>query len=423
MTTPTRRWVPHHSVLLAGLAAAMSIMGDQAMYVLLGLDRCYKAILHPLTLVGGVTLEPEVQVGILLSANRWIRLLTNHVAEWLVHHFHPSVLFVAMLALGAFTTGMYGTWPVFWVLLLARCGWGLCWSIIRQVGVMTAVDASSQNQAATVIGFYNGLTRAGSIVGMVLAGFLFDSYGFRMCFWILAGITLIGTLPAGLARRGLSHHQSLFRQNREIRPGTSVWSLLVIGFIVGCVGPGVIMSTMSKVLNTGLGDEVSIGLLVVPVATFSGIILATRHLINTLGGPTLGRLADVMGHNRSIITFFAVGLGVLVMAIFAASAWMMALVVVLSLLFFVCSTLLTVVLNAEASRAGSKAYAWFVSAEDCGSAAGPLLGWTVFAWYEHPTVPYSLGAGLLAVGLLMALVRSGQFQSKSPANKEALKPD
>jgi MFS family permease len=414
-----QRKLPHHSVVLAGIATALSLMGDQAMYVIL--PTCYNTLLTsfstpaswaiPTWLKGPVwTVSPELQVGILLSANRWIRMGTNHLAEWLVHHFHPSLLFVLMLGLGALTTASYGVWPFFWVLLIARCGWGLCWSIIRQVGIMTAVDASTREHAAGMVGFYNGLARFGSVIAMLIGGWLFDSVGWRMCFWIIAGVTALGMFPAAIARRKVNHHESEFRLQRDMAvPAGKLWSLLICGFVVGCAGAGIVMSTVGKVLKEGLGDTLSVGTMTIGVATVAGVFMAGRHAINTFGGPALGVLSDRMGHRRGGFTFFGFGTGVLLM-IYALSFLIpngtaMLGILVLTILFFSCCTLLSVTMNAEASRCGSKAYARYVSAEDGGSAAGPLLIWALLGWNDHPAVPFACASVFFIIGLVVAFGR------------------
>ncbi len=411
LQTRPRRRLPHHSVILAGMATALSLLGDQAMYVIL--PTCYETLLAPIKFTVPVewTLSPALQVGILLSANRWICMLTNHLAEWLVHHFHPTLLFVGMLLLGAITTASYGLWAFFWVLLLARCGWGLCWSIIRQVGIMTAVDASTREHAAAMVGFYNGLARFGSVVAMLIGGWLFDSVGWRLCFWIIAGVTAMGMIPAALARRKINHHESEFRLQRDMAmPRGRLWSLLICGFVLGSAGAGVIASTMGKILKEGFGDALSLGQITIGVATVTGVFLAGRHAINTFGGPALGALADRLGHKRSIYVFF--GLGVVILLIMLGLSFyithpaVMLTILVLTVLFFSCCTLLGVTLNAEASRCGSKAYARYVSAEDGGSATGPLLGWALLAVNDHPAVLFICALGFFIIGLLVALGRS-----------------
>ncbi len=101
------------AVILVSLAVAFSLLGDQALYAILPGN--FESL--------GLS---EVHVGLLLSANRWIRLLTNHVPERLIPRFGGTPLLVTALILGAVATAVYGLVPGFLALLAARSLWGLC---------------------------------------------------------------------------------------------------------------------------------------------------------------------------------------------------------------------------------------------------------------------------------------------------------
>lgn len=103
---------------LVALATAFSLLGDQALYSVL-------PVMH-----ADLGLS-ALQVGLLLSVNRWIRLLTNEFAHRLAARRAPTYLLPAALLLGAITTALYAMSSAFTVLLLARMLWGLAWSFIR----------------------------------------------------------------------------------------------------------------------------------------------------------------------------------------------------------------------------------------------------------------------------------------------------
>lgn len=93
-------------------ATALSLLGDQVLYSVLPV---YYAQL-------GLS---AVQVGILLSANRWVRLVTNELA----HRIDGGRgWFVAAFVLGSLTTAAYVFTHSFALLLAARVLWGLAWS-------------------------------------------------------------------------------------------------------------------------------------------------------------------------------------------------------------------------------------------------------------------------------------------------------
>ena len=87
---------PSRPVVLVALATAFSLLGDQTLYSVL--PTCYTEL----------GLMPY-QVGLILSVNRWIRLLTNHLAERLCRRYSLTLLLMLSLTLGAATTVVYGT--------------------------------------------------------------------------------------------------------------------------------------------------------------------------------------------------------------------------------------------------------------------------------------------------------------------------
>ena len=103
--------LPNKSVVFAGTAVAFSLFGDMAMYTILP------------TQFETLGLLP-IQVGLLLSVNRWIRLVTNRAAERLLSRFNRSILFGAALGIGALLAAVYAAAPPFMLLLLARLLWG-----------------------------------------------------------------------------------------------------------------------------------------------------------------------------------------------------------------------------------------------------------------------------------------------------------
>ena len=117
--TVTRRWIQHNrSVVFIAAATAFSLLGDQVLYAVLPV---YYADL-------GLT---PIQVGILLSANRWIRLLTNELAHRLGRGPAQRAIFLGAFALGALTTAAYllsnsfFSNPIFPISFTDACGFPL----------------------------------------------------------------------------------------------------------------------------------------------------------------------------------------------------------------------------------------------------------------------------------------------------------
>jgi len=102
---------PSRTTVFLATCTALSLLGDQALYALLPLY------------FQDIGLLP-IQVGILLSANRLIRLFTNHLAERMTGQYPPHLMLAGSLAVGALLTAVYATSSSFFILLTARCLWG-----------------------------------------------------------------------------------------------------------------------------------------------------------------------------------------------------------------------------------------------------------------------------------------------------------
>ena len=90
-------------MVLAGGATAFSLLGDQALYAVL--PTYYEALEFL-----------PIQVGILLAANRFIRIFTNHWAGRLCHRMPPRQLLCWALGIGALLSICYALLPLFSVL-------------------------------------------------------------------------------------------------------------------------------------------------------------------------------------------------------------------------------------------------------------------------------------------------------------------
>ncbi len=376
---------PSRSVVLVALATAFSLLGDQTLYSVLP------------TYYTELGLMPY-QVGLILSVNRWIRLLTNHLAERLCQRYNLTLLLVLSLILGAATTVVYGAVSLFSILLGARLLWGLSWSFIRQVGLMTVVDSAPEGTIGRMMGFYNGISRLGSIGGNLMGAMGHDLVGFTLTLTIFGGLSLIGVPLGILSRWRLPHIE------REL-PGAEapVWrapGLLICGFVVGCVGAGLMMSTLGTVLKASVGDSLKVGGVMIGVATLNGMLLAGRWVTDGLCAPMLGALSDRIGRRKAALLFF--GLGALAL-ITASQASGTVLLVLMVLLFFVCGVGATVVMLSEAGMGGSRAVASYVTASDMGSATGPMLGWMTLQLYLPMHLIFVIGGGLYLVGVVVSL--------------------
>ena len=138
-------------VLAVAFCVASSLLGDGALYVVLPVVHASRGL-------------APMHVGLVLSANRWIRLLTNQPAARLLGWSSMRSTFSAALAVGGFTSLVYALTTSLPLLLLTRCVWGACWSVIRLTGLLVVTDAVDAGLAAEGdigrnTGIYSGFFR------------------------------------------------------------------------------------------------------------------------------------------------------------------------------------------------------------------------------------------------------------------------
>ena len=376
---------PSRTTVFTATATALSLLGDQALYALLPLYFQEIGLL-------------PIQVGILLSANRWVRLLTNQLAERLVDRFPVNLMLVLSLALGALLSLAYAYISSFLVLLVARCLWGLCWSFIRHISVMGVASSTEPQNLGQIMGFYNGISHIGSVLGIVLGGILFDLIGFSTTLALFCLFSLFA-VPFAM-RSGIQTSSIITDPQQNNQSSTRYSALLCCGFCIGSVGPGLIMSTLGFILLSRYGTEVALMGFVVGIATLNGLLLGCRWVLDTLGAPIYGALIDRTGIRVGAPLCFLVGLIVMLLLNLSENLAGLALGMIV---FFMCGTALSTVVSAEASRQGAKVFARYATAGDLGAAFGPVIGWGAYELIGTPNFVFVLGAGLYAIGMFSTL--------------------
>ena len=237
-------------VLVIATAIGLSIMGDSLMYGILALEA------ESLGLSGAA-------VGLLLSANRWIRLFSNTAAGRVFERFGPRIPFIVATLLGFVTALLYGSGLGFIVFLLARMGWGVAWSGLRQGGY-EAVWLGDPQKKGRLMGTLWGIVRLGSALSVVIGGYLHDHYGYQVSVGIIAGLTALAIPIAYLAKwpeqRGVqplvaTSSNALFSlTDWRLAFGKSVQRWLLFTAFTQSMLEGVIIPTVAVFIAYRLGD-------------------------------------------------------------------------------------------------------------------------------------------------------------------------
>ena len=408
------RLAPRRVLLVTTIVGAV-IMGDSMLY----------NVLPSQVAAFGV---PTGLVGVLLSANRFVRIASNPMAAWIFDRFglDRPLLFVVILSVG--TTVAYGAGEGFAVLLIARILWGVCYSLLRLGGYLVVLEASGEGNRGRMMGFFSGGQRAGSVVGVLLGGLLFDITGRATSFFIVAGLGLLSLpLPLALSRgesaaaevaqtddmekedTGQAAHDSAKGRSR-------IWDLLVSPvpeldtrrlhqllaaditfFSFHLVLNGVLVATLGFYLNQELGDGVTVAGVLIGVATLNGALLATDW-IATMFAPFLGHLSDKFGRVRVLLFAAPICLTGLVLLAYPVLLWLTLLWLPLAFVATAASlTSLDALVGGLAPlHRRAQVMSRYASWQDAGSAIGPLLAYAVISFLSM-TVIYAAGAILMVV--------------------------
>lgn len=286
-------------LLPVGIGTCLSLIGDASLY----------AVLPTHTEAVGVSVA---SVGILLSANRFIRLVLNGPMGEAYGRFSRRRLFVGALFIGALSTAIYGLTQGFWPLLVGRLVWGLAWAGIWIGGNTIMAEVGGEGTRGRWMGLYQGFFFLGSAGGSFLGGVLTDGIGYRGAMMVAAGLTFSGALlalvslpevegpaPGAWGSGALDRGRGLRRTALSLGPAT-VAALALYG-VNHLVVHGVLSSTLGLLLQRELGGRVVIAGRPLGVATLTGSALAASTLIGMVWAPIMGTLSDRTATRWSVV--------------------------------------------------------------------------------------------------------------------------
>jgi DHA1 family inner membrane transport protein len=359
------------AVWLSSGTLAMALTGDQLLYVVLPLSAD----------AFGVSL---IWVGILLSANRWIRVaLYSEIARF-GNRVGPRRLTI-MAAFGAVaSTAAYGVLDGGPLLLMARIVWGLSFAALNLTTLVYAIGTAES--AGRTVGTSRAIREIGPIVASASGAWLATTLGPREAFWAMTALTVLA-VPMAFA---IPHQQpgeavpATARRFRLTRPST----FNLFSFAVGLAGDGIFMVTIGLLFL----QEVSAQLAMLS----AGGVMALRHLVVLLVSPVGGLLADRFGAQPTML-----GSALAMTAGFALVPFDLVYVAAVFMLvgrgiLAVVSPLIVARGKANVMNAVSANATW----ADLGAAVGPLLAGFSVGLIALDAL-YS-GAAVLLFVLLMA---------------------
>ena len=346
------------AVWLSSGTLAMALTGDQLLYVVL-----------PLAADSfGVSL---VWVGILLSANRWVRVALYSEVARLGNKIGPRRL-TLLAAFGAVgSTSAYAVLDGGPALLVARIVWGLSFAALNLTTLVYAIAGTGG--AGRMVGLSRSVREIGPIIAAASGAWLAATLGPREAFVAMALLTALA-VPMALAIPPQDVDDSAAspaRRFRLTRPST----FNLFFFAVGLAGDGIFMVTIGLLFLQELSTQAAM--------LSAGAVMALRHLMVMVVSPIGGVLADRFGAERTmLVSALAMTAGFLIVPLDLVYLSALLMLVGRGILAVVAPVIVASKIKGNAMQAISANASW----ADLGAAIGPLLA--------------GFGAGLIALDLL-----------------------
>ncbi|MCP4141083.1 MAG: MFS transporter [Chloroflexi bacterium] len=397
---------------LLGIGTAVSLLGDATLYTVLP---------HPdISAQLGITLS---MVGLLLGANRAVRLLLNGPVGVLYDRMPRRGLLITALSLGAGSSIFYALGHGFWPLLMGRISWGLAWSLLWVGGNSVVLDVSTEENRGRNSGIYQMWFFTGVATTSFFGALLTDTVGFRNGQWI--SVIIIASTAVMwfffLPETRVNNVTSKDSVNEKERSSKAKLPWKVIAatsftvFVARFLAWGVLAATAILWLSELFGDGMQVASFFIPIATLTGLYTAISNLTSISSTPLAGSVSDKFGRRWPVI-------GV-AMILGGAGLWLMSgeirnLALLGAILVPLAGSSTETLIPAIAGdrvpkKLRSRALGLINTAGDLGATVGPFaaLGALNADWLSLGEI-YKIGAIFFGVVAILALSPLVSRQSK-----------
>ena len=360
---------------LPGLVIAVALIGDTLLYAVLPLY-------HEQF---GVSLA---MVGVLLSLNRWIRLLANSGVAAIGEKVGPHALMVAAAIGSVVSTATYGLVENATIQMAARILWGISYAGLNLATLAYAF--SDRSNAGKRVGASRAMIGTMQAMSLVGGAWIVLEVGPRSVFVIYGALTLISLGAALLLPRLPPEPVTQKGFRLPVPHRLEIW-----GFMLGFAGDGVFLLTLAFLMKDSITS-------VVPVLA-TAMLLALRWLVEITTGPLAGWIGDRFGARP-----IAIANGALLVAGFGLIATnhelLGALLVVTTRGMF--NTLIPVLVIDRGKGGVLSSQASYSTWRDFGAAVGPLSApWLFLNVGQGPL--YAILGVALGLCAIFCLVRTG----------------
>ncbi|WP_222919300.1 MFS transporter [Natrinema sp. SYSU A 869] len=253
-------------------------------------------------------------VGVILSANRWTRLVANGPAGVLVDRIGTRKPFVVGLAIEGLATFGYviairAAMPEVWF-ILARITWGIGSALVFATAYTITADVSEASSRGTSMGIVRAGITFGFPAGMVLGGIVSEVYSNATAFVLAASFAGLASIIAFF----------IVPETHVDTPGSSIkpWDLetTLPALTVGLVNFGLYFAYIGVLFSTlVLYLEVESLTLSLEVAGYgidygeqgtSGLLMAVSALSGAVFTISGGKISDSVGARMPVLIGFLV---------------------------------------------------------------------------------------------------------------------
>jgi len=285
------QWRP---VIASSIVMTLALLGDVLLYAVLPLH----------AQAFGISL---VWVGILLSANRFVRVFAYGLIARITLAFGARKMTIVAVLGASASTLMYGLVDGGWGLLAARSLWGLCFATL--VLATLAYATTDVSRAGTRVGVSQSVQSIGPLMVLFAGTWLVSIIGPREVFvWL--GLLTLAALPIALSLPAVAEdtkRRTTTSPRRWFKP--SRLDVTLFSLAVAVDG----LFTFSATLM--LAERVSVSAAVIG----GGALLAMRDISRIIISPFAGHVGDRLGARR----VFIIALGVVVIGlVIIGSGWL-----------------------------------------------------------------------------------------------------
>ena len=359
------------AVIGSSAVLSLALLGDALIY----------AVLPAYAIDFGLTMP---WVGVMLSANRFVRVFAYGVIARMTYKIGVRRMCVGAAVVATISTALYGFGQGPATILIARISWGLSYAALLLVTLAYAVEYRSQ--VGVRVGVGRAIQRVGPIVALFIGAWLVGFVGPTTAFLILAVPTALA-IPVALT---LPQYHTAKTQRDKPTSLARPRPIDILFFLQGYGVDGVFAISITLIF----AREASLSVAVMS----GGALLAMRHLGEAVAAPLFGWISDRFGARRifigsavlTIVGFIGVAAGLtvfgaLVMLLFRGAMASLGPAVIVQ------------AMSADEQAIGplARMQAW----RDLGAACGPLATGFLLAYVsaemQHAAVAFVLVIGLI----------------------------